>query len=70
MLQQGLVLLCAGMGIAVGFLSLLAVVTITMGKYAPRLNLFPESAPKKAAAPAVSADDAAIAVAIAVASQR
>ncbi|MGN0891221.1 MAG: OadG family transporter subunit [Candidatus Spyradenecus sp.] len=70
MLQQGLVLLCAGMGIAVGFLSLLAVVTITMGKYAPRLNLFPESAPKKAAAPAASADDAAIAVAIAVASQR
>ena len=69
MLQQGLVLLCAGMGIAVGFLSLLAVVTITMGKYAPRLNLFPESAPKKAA-PAPASDDAAIAVAIAVASQR
>ena len=68
MLQQGLVLLCAGMGIAVGFLSLLAVVTIVMGKYAPRLNLFPEPAPKKAPAPA--SDDAAIAVAIAAASQR
>ena len=68
MLQLGLVLLCAGMGIAVGFLSLLAVVTIMMGKYAPRLNLFPEPAPKKPAAPV--ADDAAIAVAIAVASQR
>lgn len=68
MLQQGLVLLIAGMGIAVSFLSLLAVVTRLMGLVAPKLNLFPEPAPKKAPAPA--ADDAAIAVAIAVASQR
>mgnify|MGYP002521022895 FL=1 len=67
MLQQGLVLLCAGMGIAIGFLSLLAIVTIAMGKLAPRLNLFPEPAPKKPTTPV--ADDAAIAVAIAVANQ-
>lgn len=68
MLQQGMVLLCAGMGIAVGFLSLLAIVTVLMGKFAAKVNFFPEPTPKKAPAPA--ADDAAIAVAIAVASQR
>ena len=68
MLQQGLVLLVAGMGIAIGFLWLLAVVTTGMGKIAGKLNLFPEPAPKKPVAPAQ--DDAAVAVAIAAAERR
>ena len=50
MLQQGLVLLVAGMGIAVGFLTLLSIVTALMGKIAPRLNLFPEPVAKRAVA--------------------
>lgn len=69
MLQQGLVLLVAGMGIAVGFLALLAVVTAIMGKVAPRWKLFAEPAPKQAA-PKAAADDTAIAIAIAVANSR
>ncbi len=69
MLQQGLVLLVAGMGIAVGFLLLLSIVTQLMGKLAPRLNLYPVPAPKKVA-PAPAAEDEAVAVAIAVASNR
>ncbi len=70
MLQQGLVLLVAGMGIAVSFLLLLSIVTTLMGKIAPKLNLYPAAAPKPTAAPAPAAADEAIAVAIAVASQR
>ncbi len=70
MLQQGLVLLIAGMGIAVSFLLLLSIVTTLMGKLAPKLNLYPAAAPKKAAAPAPAAGDDAIAVAIAVALKR
>lgn len=69
MFQQGLVLLIAGMGIAVGFLALLSIVTTLMGKVAPRLKLFPEPAPKKTAAKPM-ADDTAIAIAIAVAKNR
>ncbi len=69
MLQQGLVLLVAGMGIAVSFLLLLSIVTTLMGKIAPKLNLYPAAAPKKPAAPAPAADEA-VAVAIAVAAQR
>ncbi len=69
MLQQGLVLLVAGMGIAVGFLLLLAIMTQLMGKLAPRLNLYPAAAPKKAPV-APAAEDEAIAVAIAVAANR
>jgi len=68
MLQQGLVLLGAGMGIAVGFLSLLAIVTVCMGRLAARVNLFPETKPK--AAPPPAQDDAAIAIAIAAACRR
>lgn len=69
MLQQGLVLLVAGMGIAVGFLALLSFVTGLMGKIAPRLNLFPEPVQKKPVAKPAS-DDTAIAIAIAVANNR
>jgi sodium pump decarboxylase gamma subunit len=69
MLQQGLVLLIAGMGIAVSFLALLAIVTSFMGKVAPRWKLFPEPAPKKPAAKPAT-DDTAIAIAIAVANSR
>lgn len=69
MLQQGLVLLIAGMGIAVSFLTLLAIVTSLMGKVAPRWKLFPEPAPKTPAAKP-AADDTAIAIAIAVANSR
>lgn len=69
MLQQGLVLLVAGMGIAVSFLTLLSIVTALMGKVAPRWNLFPEPAPKKSVAKPAS-DDTAIAIAIAVANNR
>lgn len=69
MLQQGLVLLVAGMGIAVGFLTLLSIVTALMGKIAPRLNLFPEPVAKRPAAKPAS-DDTAVAIAIAVANSR
>lgn len=69
MLQQGLVLLIAGMGIAVSFLALLAIITALMGKLAPHLKLFPEAAPKQPAKP-VASDDTAVAIAIAVANSR
>lgn len=71
MLQQGLVLLVAGMGIAIGFLFVLSIVTMAMSKLVPYINVLPDPEPKKGAKPqAVGADDAAIAVAIAVANQR
>lgn len=69
MLQQGLVLLIAGMGIAVTFLTVLACATVLLGKIAPRLKLFEEANAPKPAAPAAS-DDTAIAIAIAVAQSR
>ena len=69
MLQQGMVLLAAGMGIAVSFLALLALITSILGKLSPYIRLFPEPAPKKVAAPAPAADEA-IAIAIAVANNR
>lgn len=69
MLQQGLVLIVAGMGIAIGFLALLSYVTTLMGKVAPRWNLFPEPVAKKPAAKPAT-DDAAVAIAIAVAKNR
>lgn len=70
MLQQGLVLLVAGMGIAISFLLILAVVTLAMSKVIPHINLFPEPEPKKAPAKAPASDDTAVAIAIAVAAQR
>ncbi len=70
MLQQGLVLLVAGMGIAILFLLLLSIVTSLLGKIAPKLNFYPAVAQKKAAAPAPAVGDEAVAVAIAVALKR
>ncbi len=70
MLQQGLVLLVAGMGIAIGFLLILSIVTIGMSKLVPYINVLPDPEPKKTTPPKPASDDAAIAVAIAVASQR
>ncbi len=70
MLQQGLVLLVAGMGIAVSFLCLLALVTIGMGKLVPYINVLPDPEPKSKAPAAPAKSDEAIAVAIAVASKR
>lgn len=71
MLQQGLVLLVAGMGIAILFLALLSVVTSCMGKLVPYINVFPDPEPKKKPAPAAaSSNDEAVAVAIAIASKK
>lgn len=70
MLQQGLVLLVAGMGIAICFLALLAVVTVWMGKLIPYINVFPDPAPKKPAPAAAGSNDEAVAVAIAIASKK
>lgn len=67
MLQQGLVLLIAGMGIAIGFLALLATVTTILGKIAPRFEKAPTAKP---ATPTPAADDVALAIAIAVADRR
>ncbi len=71
MIQQGLVLLVAGMGIAILFLFVLSVVTTLMSKLVPYINVLPDPEPKKPA-PKVAAgnDDAAIAAAIAIASNR
>lgn len=69
MLQQGLVLLVAGMAIAIGFLFLLSIVTTLLRLLAKHVNFFPEPVAKKAPATPVS-DEEAIAVAIAVASGR
>ena len=63
-IQQGLVLMAAGMGIVFLFLAILIVVTKCSSVVARFDNILPQDAPKKAAA----ADDAAnIALAIAVA---
>ncbi len=70
MLQQGLVLLVAGMGIAIGFLLILAIVTTGMSRLVPYINVLPDPEPKKKAAPKAASDDEAVAVAIAVASRR
>lgn len=69
MLQQGLVLLVAGMAIAIGFLFLLSIVTRILELVSKHVNFFPEPAPKKTPAASAS-DEEAIAVAIAVASGR
>ena len=49
MIQQGLVLLVAGMGIAILFLFVLSVVTTWMSKLVPYINVLPDPEPKKAA---------------------
>ncbi len=74
MLQQGLVLLVAGMGIAILFLFVLSLVTTGMSallRAFPALNVLPDPEPKKKAAPRVAGnEDEAIAAAIAVALNR
>ena len=69
---QGLVLMIAGMGIVYAFLIVLVWVSKFSMKGIARFNyLFPEPAPKKAPARvAAASDDAALAVAIAVARAR
>jgi sodium pump decarboxylase gamma subunit len=67
MLQQGLVLLIAGMGIAIAFLTLLASITMILGKIAPR---FEKAQPATPATPSPAANDVALAIAIAVADRR
>lgn len=69
-LQQGLVLMLAGMGIVFLFLVILVAVTgISMPFFAKFNGIFPEAAPKKVPKPQ-SEDDSAIALAIAVALKR
>ncbi len=74
MLQQGLVLLVAGMGIAILFLFVLSLVTTGMSallRAFPALNVLPDPEPKKAAAPkAAGSEEAAVAAAIAIALKR
>ena len=68
LIKQGLVLLVAGMGIVFWFLAILVLVTTVASKIIPRFAyLLPDEAPKKKPAPAAASDDAAIALAIAVA---
>lgn len=71
-LMQGLVLLVAGMGIVYAFLMLLVLVMSINAKIVPRFNsILPDEAPKKKPRPvAAASDDAAIALAIAVARSR
>ncbi len=72
MMMQGVVLLLAGMGIVFAFLALLVCVMTVAAKIVPRFNhILPDEEPKKKPRPAAPAsDDAAIALAIAVARSR
>lgn len=70
LIKQGLVLLIAGMGIVYAFLLILVGVTYGASRIIPKFNhILPDEAPKKAPPPPAS-DDAAIALAIAVARAR
>ena len=67
-IQQGLVLMAAGMGIVFLFLAILIVVTKCSSVVARFDNILPQDAPKKTPKKAAAADDDAdIALAIAVA---
>ncbi|MEG1933352.1 MAG: OadG family transporter subunit [Kiritimatiellia bacterium] len=71
MLQQGLVLLIAGMGIAISFLLFLAIVMVGLGKIIPYINVLPDPTRKVPQKPAVAAsEDESVAVAIAIAQFR
>ena len=72
LIKSGLVLLVAGMGIVFIFLGLLVIVTnVTMRFFARFNDLIPDTTPKpKAKARPVASDEAAIALAIAVARAR
>jgi len=67
-LGQGAVLMIAGMGIVYIFLSVLIVVTkVSMKGIANFDSILPQEAPKKKPAAKAAADDADVALAIAVA---
>jgi sodium pump decarboxylase gamma subunit len=67
-LGVGLVLMVAGMGIVYAFLCVLIVVAKYASAFVARFDgILPQDAPKKAPRPAVSNDDADVALAIAVA---
>jgi len=76
MFQQGLVLLVAGMGLVVTFLSLLVGIMMVSAKVIPRFNhVLPDEQPKVKVrrpekAPHADSHDAEIAVAIAAAVAR
>lgn len=76
MFQQGLVLLVAGMGLVVTFLSLLVGIMMVSAKVIPRFNhVLPDEQPKvkvrrPESAPNAGSHDAEIAVAIAAAVAR
>jgi len=70
-LNQGLVLMGAGMGIVFVFLYLLVLVMRGIAVVVPRFNhLLPDDAPKPAFKPVSAGDDTAVAVAIAAAIAR
>ena len=67
-LQQGLVLLAAGMGIVYVFLALLVWVMNRSATVLSRFNhILPDEEPKKRARPVARADDDTVLIAIAVA---
>lgn len=67
-LGQGLVLMIAGMGIVYLFLTVLIFVTKYSSAFVSRFNgILPQDAPKKVPKASASDDDAAVALAIAVA---
>lgn len=66
-IQQGLVLMTAGMGIVFLFLAVLIIVTKCSGVLARFDYILPQDAPKKAPKKVAAADDENIALAIAVA---
>ena len=67
-LGQGVVLMIAGMGFVYAFLVVLIVVTkVAMGGIARFDSIIPQEGAKKPAARAVAADDANVALALAVA---
>lgn len=71
LIKQGVVLLISGMGIVFIFLVILVLVTMGASKFIPKFNhILPDEAPKKPAPKAATSDDAAIALAIAVARAR
>ena len=65
---QGLVLMVAGMGIVYLFLTVLIFVARYASAFVARFDsILPQDAPKKAPRPAAADDDAALALALAVA---
>lgn len=71
MLNEGLILMCTGMGTVFSFLIILWFAVTIMGKTVAYLNkLFPEEVAQTAAAPREVKNDVEIAIAIAAAKLR